>query len=118
MPEYRYVEYPDARVYDENDKQINHLLFGDWVRVEGAPSNGRVKVRVRGTTGFMNASDLRQDRVLEVVFTDVGQGDGCLVVTPRDKHIVIDAGASDNMIAFSNGAMQASSGSGRFNRRF
>jgi beta-lactamase superfamily II metal-dependent hydrolase len=34
------------------------------------------------------------------VFTDVGQGDGCLVVTPNDKHIVIDAGASDNMYRF------------------
>ncbi len=100
MPEYRYVEYPDAKVYDENDKQVNHLLFGDWVRLEGAPSNGRVKVRVRGTTGFMKTSELRQDRVLEVVFTDVGQGDGCLVVTPKDKHIVIDAGASDNMYRF------------------
>jgi len=100
MPEFRYVEYPDAKVYDENDKQINHLLFGDWVRLEGAPSNGRVKVRVRGTVGFMNTAELREERVLEVVFTDVGQGDGCLVVTPKDKHIVIDAGAADNMYRF------------------
>lgn len=100
MPEFRYVKYPDAKVYDRNDKQINHLLFGDWVRLEGAPSGGRVAVRVRGTTGFMRTSDLRAERVLEVVFTDVGQGDGCLLVTPKDKHIVIDAGAGDNMHRF------------------
>jgi hypothetical protein len=65
MPAFRYVEYPDAKVSDESDRQMNHLLFGDWVRLEGAPSNGRVKVRVRGTTGFMDISELREDRVLE-----------------------------------------------------
>ncbi|MEQ8212224.1 MAG: MBL fold metallo-hydrolase [Lacipirellulaceae bacterium] len=102
MPEYRYVEFPDAKVFDENDKrkQVNHVLFGDWVRLESKPRSGWVKVRVRGTTGQMKVEDLRKDRVLEVVFTDVGQGDGCLVVTPQDKHIVIDAGASDNMHRF------------------
>lgn len=104
MPEYRYVEFPDAKVYDAKDKakQVNHVLFGDWVRLEGKPRGGWVKVRVRGTTGQMKVEDLRKDRVLEVVFTDVGQGDGCLVVTPKDKHIVIDAGASDNMYRFLN----------------
>ena len=83
MPTYRYVTYPDAKVFDANANQINHLLFGDWVNVLSEPDNdGKVNVRVRGTDGWMYADDLQKERVLEVVFTDVGQGDGCLVVTP------------------------------------
>lgn len=102
MTKIRYAKYPDARVYDrsDKDKQINHLLFGDWVRLEGTPKNGWVDVRVRGTDGQMKIDDLQEKRVLEVVFTDVGQGDGCLVITPSDKHILIDAGVSDNMYRY------------------
>jgi len=101
MPAFRYAGYPDAKVYDGVDgKQINHLLFGDWVRLEGEAAGGWVPVRVRGTDGFMREEDLQTERVLEVVFTDVGQGDGALMVTPKDKHIVIDAGVSDNMYRF------------------
>lgn len=48
----------------------------------------------------MRTDDLQADRLLELVFVDVGQGDGCLLVTPEDKHIVIDAGVGDNMYRF------------------
>jgi hypothetical protein len=34
------------------------------------------------------------------VFVDIGQGDGCLMITPDDKLFVIDAGAGDNMLRF------------------
>lgn len=101
MPTFRYAGYPDAKVYaDDGGTQINHLIFGDWVRLEGEPQDGWVPVRVRGTSGWMREADLQTERVLELVFTDVGQGDGTLLVTPKDKHIVIDAGVSDNMYRF------------------
>ena len=34
------------------------------------------------------------------MFVDIGQGDGCLMITPDDKLFVIDAGAGDNMLRF------------------
>jgi hypothetical protein len=37
---------------------------------------------------------------MEVNFVDIGQGDGCHVVTPDDKHIIVDAGKSDNMVRY------------------
>lgn len=35
-----------------------------------------------------------------MVFVDIGQGDGCLLVTPKDEHFVIDAGEGDNMFRY------------------
>jgi len=105
MPEeikdYRYAVYPSAKVYDADGNEIQHLLWGDWVAVKGKPdSNGLISVKVRGDEGFMREDDLQPQRLLEIVFVDVGQGDGCLVVTPDDRKIIIDAGEADNMYRF------------------
>jgi beta-lactamase superfamily II metal-dependent hydrolase len=101
MPQYRYAGYPDAKVVDDDEKEIQHVLWGDWVRVEDEPpQDGWLRVRVRGTDGWMRAEDLQDERLLEIVFVDVGQGDGCLVVTPKDRHMVVDAGLGDNMYRF------------------
>ncbi len=100
MPEYRYAAYPSAKVYDAAGNQIQHLLWGDWVRLEGEPADGMVPVHVRGVDGWMREKNLQKERLLEIVFVDVGQGDGCLVVTPDDKKLVIDAGDKDNMHRF------------------
>jgi beta-lactamase superfamily II metal-dependent hydrolase len=101
MATYRYATYPSIKVLDAAGNQVQHALWGDWVRVDGpADAAGLVPVRVRGVDGFVNEGDLQEERVLEVAFIDVGQGDGCLVVTPDDKKIVIDAGQRDNMYRY------------------
>ena len=33
---------------------------------------------------------------LKVYFIDVGQGDSCLVITPKNKKILVDGGGSEN----------------------
>jgi len=33
---------------------------------------------------------------LQIYFIDVGQGDSCLIATPRNKTILIDGGGSEN----------------------
>ena len=48
----------------------------------------------------MHKSWVQDKRLLEINFVDVGQGDGCLLVTPEDKLLIIDAGEADNMFRF------------------
>jgi len=92
---------------------INHLLLGDWLRYlgehhlhewttsSGAARSARyAKVRCRGDTGWLLLDDFDAERALEVNFVDVGQGDGCHIVTPDDEILLIDAGISDNMERF------------------
>jgi beta-lactamase superfamily II metal-dependent hydrolase len=119
MPEtIRYAGYPDAVVYDdpfvgdddaiaddvptndEKPKPIQHLLWGDWVRVTGEAVEGWTPIHSRGVDGWVKSNRLMKDRLLELVFVDIGQGDGCLLITPEDKHILIDAGQEDNMRRF------------------
>ena len=78
-------------------RALEQLLWGDYVGVRGPSKDGWVRVRTRHVReGWVRESEIRKDRLLEVIFVDIGQGDGCLVVTPGDKHILIDAGQGDN----------------------
>ena len=121
--------------------EMNHLIYGDWLKYLGETKSGWAKVRTRGRQnisytfkgdseptivsatehgavfelkqqkkikkihywgkiGWLRVSDIQAERPMEVNFVDVGQGDGCHIVTPDDKVIVIDAGVSDNMNRF------------------
>lgn len=101
---YVFAEYPSAKIYKESTGRSwrNHLLFGDYITLDQDINirNGRVKVRCRGSRGWIKISEIRLDRVLEVNFVDIGQGDGCHIVTPDDNHMVIDAGRGDNMYRY------------------
>lgn len=83
---------------------INHLLLGDWLQYKGETNEhlGKTyaKVKCRGDMGWLEISDFDTERALEVNFVDVGQGDGCHIVTPDDEIVLVDAGVSDNMNRF------------------
>jgi beta-lactamase superfamily II metal-dependent hydrolase len=102
----KYAGYPDAKLVDASGDEIQHLLWSDWIRVEEGPppapppAPGRVWVRSRGTSGWIDPASMQDERIVEIVFVDVGQGDGCLLVTPDDRHVVFDAGLGDNMYRF------------------
>jgi len=72
------------------EKRID-LLWGDRVRVLD-DTGSRWKVKARGLTGFVRKSRLTTTSLLELYFIDVGQGDGVLIRTPDDRHLLIDGG--------------------------
>lgn len=99
----RYAGPANPHVFDApGGKEIQHLLWGDWLKLKRGRQGGWREVHARGCDGWMKEEDIQKDRLLEIVFVDVGQGDGCLVVTPDDEHLVIDAGVDDNMYRFLN----------------
>lgn len=97
----RFAGYPTAFVFDAPaGKKIQHLIWGDFLQLRAGEQGQWVEVHARGCDGWMRKSDLQEERVLEINFVDIGQGDGCFIVTPQDRFLVIDAGESDNMYRF------------------
>lgn len=115
-----YAVYPSVKlqkvVTDPEKKTkklsfLKELLFGDFItpylNKDGSDyvrlsddKKEYIKVRSRNATGYIKESEIQAQRILEVNFIDVGQGDGCHIVTPDDKHFLIDAGGSTNMYRF------------------
>lgn len=83
-----------------NASGINHLILGDWLRWLGETSDEWEMVRCRGQEGWLQREDFTEKRALEINFIDIGQGDGCHIVTPEDEVILIDAGVGSNMNRF------------------
>ncbi|MFD2937705.1 ComEC/Rec2 family competence protein [Spirosoma flavum] len=112
-----FAVFPEVRICRvPNGKGFQHLLFGDYItppkKSDGSYSrwgedstqevNGEtwLKVRSRQEEGWIRLSEIQTQRLLEVNFVDIGQGDGCHLVTPSDEHFIIDAGEGDNMYRF------------------
>lgn len=92
----RYVATDTAKVYSSAIARTaqRELLWGDRVVVDPAQPvvNGRIPIKARGLPGFMKPTELGDTSLLEFYFIDVGQGDGVLIRTPDDRHIMIDGG--------------------------
>jgi hypothetical protein len=102
-PERRFAAYPAAVVYENPDgkKPVEQLLWGDYIGVKEGRKGEWLQVSTRHEQeGWVREGEIQAERLLEVIFVDIGQGDGCLVVTPDDQHILIDAGAGDNFSRF------------------
>lgn len=87
--------------------KVKQLLWGDWVRVTGAELDaGWTPVAFGGKDYLMRAADLSDSRVLEIIFLDVGQGDGAILTEPGNhadpRILVVDAGKGANMAKFLN----------------
>ncbi|KQC28872.1 ComEC/Rec2 family competence protein [Flagellimonas eckloniae] len=100
---FTYAGFPDAKILksETSSKWEQHLLFGDYITIlDTEVVNDRVLVNSRNKTGWIRIGDIQKNRVLEVNFVDIGQGDGCHMVTPDDQHYLIDAGKGDNMYRY------------------
>jgi beta-lactamase superfamily II metal-dependent hydrolase len=99
-----YAVYPNTYLYGKRSgakkDRIKELLWGDRILPRDDGDGGWRRVYARGTEGWVREEETQSDPVLEVIFVDVGQGDGCLLVTPKDKHIIIDAGKGEHMFRF------------------
>ena len=73
-------------------------LLPAWVKVKWKPNSPGAK------TLFIKKNHTTKSRPLEIIFVDVGQGDGAVLITPeRDESeaiFVIDAGKFDHMNEF------------------
>lgn len=106
-------DYDDVVLVDEAGEEFRQVLWGDWLWIDDSkpdtdaiwrhivwsPNNPdkqkRLKVLRDHTT---------DTRPLEIVFVDVGQGDGAVLITPErdadERIIVIDAGEGPEMGEF------------------
>jgi len=103
MPDQLFAGYPFTHIYlepSEKSAVVRQLLWGDFLHRTGPTKNGWIPVRYRKHNGFVPTDSVQTNRILEVIMLDIGQGDGCIVITPDDRHLLIDAGAEDNMHRF------------------
>ena len=93
----------------DRKKKVRQVLWGDWLNIAGEEADGWLKVNwapngPKPETVFIPKAHTIETRPLEIVFLDVGQGDGAVLITPeRDDSeavIVIDAGISEHMHDF------------------
>jgi beta-lactamase superfamily II metal-dependent hydrolase len=89
----RYVADDTAPLFaaETGTHKLLELLWGDHVEVLVAGAL-RTKVRARNKTGFIESAALGDQSLLEIYFIDVGQGDGILIRTPDNRHLMIDGG--------------------------
>ncbi|MBO6724852.1 MAG: hypothetical protein JJ911_04215 [Rhizobiaceae bacterium] len=92
--------------------RVRDARWGDFLRIEETGDDGWAQIRWGKARYFIPVDDVATQRPLEVIFLDVGQGDGCIVISPetsndpaapeaeRERVMVIDAGVSDNMYNF------------------
>ncbi|EZH75042.1 hypothetical protein ATO12_09960 [Aquimarina atlantica] len=91
----RQVIWGDYLRIDENH-DTSHL-DSKWIPVVWSP-------RFNPETLYIDESYTSKERPLEIIFLDVGQGDGAILISPEqsseEKIFVIDAGESENMYTF------------------
>ncbi len=104
--------------YHQNEnklKKARQVLWGDYLKLEKnhkgpvIARNGYTPIRWAprddgGEVLYIKTEHVTDKRPLEMIFLDVGQGDGAVLITPeRDNNeriMVIDAGKGDNMYHF------------------
>ncbi|TDH38047.1 MBL fold metallo-hydrolase [Pseudohoeflea suaedae] len=90
-------------------KKVRQVLWGDWLNVDGEEPDGRLRIiwapkGPKPQTLYIPKAHTTDTRPLEIVFLDVGQGDGAVLISPergsREAVMVIDAGESEKMYDF------------------
>ncbi|TMM53876.1 hypothetical protein FEE95_18440 [Maribacter algarum] len=118
--EHRFVGLPEKgktylyQIKDGTRKKVKQVLWGDWLCID--PTKNKTYEREKylaviwapnsdnPETLFILETHTAEKRPMELIFLDVGQGDGCVLITPErdqdERIMIIDAGKGDNMNAF------------------
>ncbi|MBB4078846.1 beta-lactamase superfamily II metal-dependent hydrolase [Lewinella aquimaris] len=101
-------------------KRARQVLWGDWLRLADHRRHPAVgpewlainwAPRTEDRILYIPREHTTDRRPLEIIFLDVGQGDGAVLITPErdadEKIVVIDAGDSSHMRAFLDGRFRA-----------
>lgn len=98
-----YARGPLVYLYDREtrSRKRRQLLWGDWLRLGDDLGQGWSEVHWGRETLAIHEQDVQSERLLELIFLDVGQGDGCILTTPEtgrnERIMIIDAGLGRNM---------------------
>ncbi|RYG18343.1 MBL fold metallo-hydrolase, partial [bacterium] len=97
--------------------KFRQVIWGDFLTIDGEEAGGWLRIiwapkdPQKKATVYIQKEDTVEKRPLEIVFVDVGQGDGCVLISPetgkKERITVIDAGIGSNMIRFLNGRFRA-----------
>lgn len=100
----RYAKGPVVYLYDRASRRTKkrELLWGDWLRIGDDIDAEWSEIKWGPDTFAIRKKDYQEERICEMIFLDVGQGDGAILTTPgpgnsREKVMIIDAGVGDNM---------------------
>lgn len=93
---------------DHAGNKDRQVLWGDYLRLDPArPAKDGWTFILWGSQDRplkIRTADTTPTRPLEIIFVDVGQGDGCVLITPErdgsERIMVIDAGKSYHMSEF------------------
>lgn len=102
---------------EDRTKRVREVLWGDYLQVSRDLDDGWLEVDwarsspTKRRTLYIPEEDTTDRRPLEIIFVDVGQGDGAVLISPEtgasERIAVIDAGIGGNMRAFLNGRFSA-----------
>ncbi len=100
--------------------KAKQVLWGDWLRIDENHDYSKVgpgwlavvwAPKTKKEIYYIEEIHTTDVRPLEIIFLDVGQGDGAVLITPEngpnEKILVIDAGEGSNMRRFLNGRFKA-----------
>ena len=102
---YHFIKELMVKAYDNSKKSKKkrkleaNLFVGEWTKLLGKEGK-EAKIKFRGGVGYVPEDSIGEERVLEIYFIDVEQGDSILIQTPDDKRVLIDGGKNESAYSF------------------
>jgi len=85
-------------------KRVRDVRWGDYLNIVEQTPDGWTKIKWGTKRYFIETKHVDNKRPVELIFIDVGQGDGCIYVSSEtgddERIMVIDAGKNSNMFRF------------------